>query len=204
MSEKLIELEYGYSMAEQTKIIYNNKMETISAQEYATLCERKRAYAESYFESNDRELDELDQQGKLLQVFANETEDGGQAYYISQPESFTINDTYQFFRELISFGKASRVEYREIDLNELISKYKKYRPEDEHAWIQEQVCSVYNITEDDINNSTLKEYMGYFYKHVKVLLDGQVVTFKFNGDNQLTGVKVDTQIARKKGFTRGR
>ena len=91
--EKLIELEYGYTMSEASKVIYNNKMETISAEEYATICDRKRKYAESYFESNEGELDELDRQGRLLQVFSNSDDNGGTAYYIAEPESVDINSS---------------------------------------------------------------------------------------------------------------
>ena len=201
---KLIELEYGYTMDSDSKVIYNNKMEVTSTKEYETLCTRNKAYAESYFDSSDNELDELDKAGQLLQVFSNETEDGGQAYYVSEPISFEPLDTYQFFREQIMFGKASKVQYREIDLNEVIGKYRKYRTEDEYLALQANVLKRYNISEEDINLATLKEYMGYMYKHVKLLENDILITLKFNGENELTGFKAETHSVKKQGFSRGR
>ena len=117
---KLIELEFGYLIDSETKVVYNTKMEIVSAQEYATICDNKRRYAESYLDSNASELDELDREGQLLQVFSNENQTQDEhgnlvmahtAYYIAEPTSFNPLDTYQFFRESI-FSGATTVQYR--------------------------------------------------------------------------------------------
>ena len=202
--EKLIELEYGFMMNSANKEIYNAKMETVSETEYETLIKNKRKYVESYFPSSEQELDMFDREGRLLQVFSNETEDGGTAYYVVEPDEITHGDTYQFYREIISFGKASRVDYREIDSNELIQKYKKFRSEEEYVALQKRFLNLYQITRDDISESPLKEYMGHLYKHLKVIYNDELVTLKFNSEEDLTGIEIKPLTVKRKGFSRGR